>query len=68
MLDILLNPRIMVFVCFGLWLVGTMYFLMAPLIRRRMVSRTIDLSDHVWVVGIISVMLWFTMWGFRTIY
>ena len=68
MIDFLFDPKSMTFLCFFLWIISTIYFVIAPMVRRRMVSYKFDATDHVWWVGVFNIMVWITMWAFRTMY
>lgn len=69
MLDFLYDPKVMTFVCFGLWLVsGVVFTITAVLHLPTRMPDKIDFKHPAYLAGVFNIMIWITMWGFRTMY
>jgi hypothetical protein len=68
-MDILLDPKIMTFVCFGLWLMCTVSIMVLQVFKPEPVHGKIhpvrNFRHHLLIFGI---MVWSAMWCFRTMY
>lgn len=69
MLDFLLDPKVITFLCFGLWLIsGVAFTFMAILHWPRTMPDKVDWNHPAYIMGIFNIMVWITMWCFRTMY
>jgi hypothetical protein len=68
MLDILLDPKVMTFVCFGWWAIGTVLYILITIFKPVSMMGKINWREPRDLIMISSGMAWIAMWCFRTMY
>jgi hypothetical protein len=69
--DVLMNPKVMVYISFWIWLISTFGFLFLPMWYKKTntkMSTKFNINDPVWRLAIVTITMWITMWCFRSLY